>query len=346
MLEIAQSVEETRARDVMTSPVVTIGPDETARTAAEAMIRLRVSGLPVVDSQGRPLGVVSEGDFRFADAATRKRQREAWVEILSGGQSMATDYLDILEREAERVRQIMARPALCVDETAPVAEVAELMSAHKVKRILVLREGVVVGVVTRADLLRFFAPQERPPARPVSPEAFDLAREEARVKLKQLRSAPPAPAPEAPQYEEPGAGVTAAELKALVNEFEHNKSRIKEDSARQAHDKRDELVHALLKARFDDNELAHLMTLAKEAARRGESGVPALTFPTALCTDGGRAINLPDPEWPATLRGKAADFFLRWDKELRPLGFGLSARVASFPDGFPGDAELSLVWGR
>jgi CBS domain-containing protein len=341
MLDVVQSVEETRARDVMTSPVVTIGPDETARTAAEAMIRLRVSGLPVVDAQGRPLGVVSEGDFRFADAATRKRQREAWVEILSGGQAMAADYLDILERESETVRQIMAKPALCVDETAPVAEVAELMSAHKVKRILVLREGVVVGVVTRADLLLFFAPQERLPALPVSPEAFDLAREEARVKLKQLRPAQP------PQPEEAAeGGVTASDLKALVNEFERNKSRIKEDAARQAHDKRDELVHAMLKARFDDKELAHLMTLAKEAARRGESGVPALTFPAALCTDGGRAINLPDPDWPATLRGKAADFFLRWDKELRPLGFGLSARIATFPDGFPGDAELSLVWGR
>ena len=88
------------------------------------------------------------------------------------------------------------------------------------------------------------------------------------------------------------------------------------------------------------------MNLAREAARRGETGVVALTFPAALCVDGGRAINLPDPDWPASLRGKAADFFLRWDKELRPLGFALSARIANFPDGFPGDAELSLVWGR
>jgi CBS domain-containing protein len=341
MLDIAQSIGEARAGDVMTSPVVTIGPDESARTAAEAMIRLRVSGLPVVDAQGRPLGVVSEGDFRFADAATRKRQREAWVQILSGGQAVAADYLDILEREAETVRQIMAKPALGVDVDAPVAEVADLMSAHKVKRILVLREGVVVGVVTRADLLRFFAPDERPPARPVSPESFDAAREVALAGLKQIRPAPPAPASETPE-----GGVTAAELKVLVNEFERNKSRIKGDAARQAHEKRDELVRAMLHARFDDKELAQLMTLAKDAARRGESGIAALTFPAALCTDGGRAINLPDPDWPATLRGKAADFFLRWDKELRPLGFALSARIASFPDGFPGDAELSLVWGR
>lgn len=343
MLDLAHSISEKRARDVMTTPVVTIGPDETARAAAEAMLRLRVSGLPVVDSEGRPLGVVSEGDFRFADAATRERQREAWVKILSGGQDMAGEYLDTLDREAETVRQIMARPALCVDEDASVAEVGDLMGAHRVKRILVLRAGAVVGVVTRADLLRFFAPEESAPARPVTPEVFDAARQGARVRLKQLKRAEAAP-PAAPEI--PEGGATAAELKAMVNQFEQGKSRVKDEAQRQAKEKRDELVKELLASRFSDQELAHLMTLAREAARRGETGVAALTFPAALCMDGGRAINLPDPQWPATLRGKAADFFLRWDKDLRPLGFALSARIATFPDGFPGDAELSLVWGR
>jgi CBS domain-containing protein len=343
MLDLAKSISETRARDVMTSPVVTIGPDETARAAAEAMLRLHVSGLPVVDAQGLPLGVVSESDFRFADAATRQKQREAWVKMLSGGQSMAGDYLDVLERESETVRQIMAQPALSVDENAPIAAVADLMSAHRVKRILVLREGAILGVVTRADLLRFFAPEERAPARPVTPEAFDAARQEARLKLQQLKRAEKAPQPEP---EIPADSVTAAMLKGMVGEFERAKSRVKDEAQRQAREKRDELVKDLLAARFSDQELAHLMTLAREAARRGETGVAALIFPAALCDDGGRAINLPDPAWPASLRGKAADFFRRWDKELRPLGFALSARIASFPDGFPGDAELSLVWGR
>jgi CBS domain-containing protein len=307
------------------------------------MLRLHVSGLPVVDAQGRPLGVVSESDFRFADSVTRTKQREAWVKMLSGGQDMAGDYLDILERESETVRQIMASPALCVDEDAAIAAVAELMGAHRVKRILVLREGAVVGVVTRADLLRFYAPEERAPARPVTPEAFDAARQEARLKLQQWKRAQKAPQPEP---ETPPDAVTAAMLKGMVNAFESAKSRIKDEALRQTREKRDELVKELLAARFSDQELANLMSLAREAARRGETGVVALTFPAALCADGGRAINLPDPDWPASLRGKAADFFLRWDKELRPLGFALSARIASFPDGFPGDAELSLVWGR
>jgi CBS domain-containing protein len=345
MLDIASSVGEKRARDVMTSPVVTVGPDDTARAAAEAMIRLRVSGLPVVDSEGRPLGVVSEGDFRFGDAATREKQREAWLHLLSGGQHMAQEYLSILQRESETVRQIMSKPALCVDEDAGLVEVADLMSAHRVKRILVLREGKVAGVVTRADLLRLFMPEERLPAKPVTPEAFDAAREQLRIKLRDLKKLKSAPEPEK-EPEIPADAVTAAMLKSMVIAFEQKKSSVKDEAIRQAREKRDELVKELLAARYGDVELTQLMNQAREAARRGETGVVALTFPSALCTDGGRAINLPDPDWPATLRGKAADFFLRWDKELRPLGFGLSARIANFPDGYPGDAELSLVWGR
>lgn len=121
---------------------------------------------------------------------------------------------------------------------------------------------------------------------------------------------------------------------------------MKEAVKREEHDERDKLVTELLAAHYTDAEFAHLVAQAREAAHLGESSVPALTFPAALCSDNGRAINLPDPDWPATLRGKAAEFYQRWDKELRPLGFALSARIVSFPDGFPGDAELSLVWGR
>ena len=266
----------------MTSPVVTIGPDDSARAAAEAMLRLQISGLPVVDKEGRPLGVVSESDFRFADSATRARQREAWVKILSGGQDMAGAYLDTLERESENVRQIMARPALCVDEDAPVSEAADVMGAHRVKRILVLREGAVVGVVTRSDLLRFFTPAERAPAKPVTPEAFDVsaagsADQAPEIEERQEFRAPP------PEPELPEGGVDAAMLKAMVGDFERNKVQAKEGAVRQAREKRDEQVKELLAARYGEAELAQLMNLAREAARRGETGVVALTFPAALC---------------------------------------------------------------
>jgi CBS domain-containing protein len=333
MLDVHSSFADKRVRDCMTSPVATVGPDDSVRTAAEVMLRLRISGAPVVDRDGHPLGVVSESDFRFNDMATRQKQREAFVQILSGGQDMAAEYLDVLERQSETVQQIMAKPAICVDETASIVEAADLMNARRIRRLLVLREGVVVGVVSRSDLLRFFAPQKHV-ALPVTPEFFETAVQEA--KRGQSSGQPAVVEP----------GVTAAELQNLVAEFERNKARMHGEAGRQAGETRKEQVKLLLKTPYTDHELAHLMTQSREAARRGEASVPALVFPAALCTDGGRAINLPDPEWPATLQGKAADFFLRWDRQLRPLGFKLSARIVSFPDGFPGDAELALFWGR
>jgi hypothetical protein len=57
-------------------------------------------------------------------------------------------------------------------------------------------------------------------------------------------------------------------------------------------------------------------------------------------------INVPDPDWPSSLRGKAADLYERWQDELKPRGFGLSARILEFPGGFPGDVGMTLVWGE
>jgi hypothetical protein len=83
---------------------------------------------------------------------------------------------------------------------------------------------------------------------------------------------------------------------------------------------------------------------ALEAALRGENELLLLRFPSELCEDGGRMINAPDPDWPSTLRGPAAEIHALWQAELKPLGFGLTARILEFPDGFPGDAGISLTW--
>jgi CBS domain-containing protein len=228
MLDIAKSLAGKCVSDCMTAPVVTIGPDDSARAAAEIMLRLRVSGLPVVDKQGRPLGVVSESDFSFGDAATRHKRRENWVKMLSGGQQMAADYLDILERDGESVRQIMASPAICVEESAGIDKAGALMSEHRIKRLPVLRDGAVAGMVTRADLLRFFAPQAHPPTMPITPELFEEVVEKVlSAKSKSI------PEPASPPAGMAGAQtITAAALKSLVAQFERDKSRMRADVLR------------------------------------------------------------------------------------------------------------------
>ena len=85
---------------------------------------------------------------------------------------------------------------------------------------------------------------------------------------------------------------------------------------------------------------------ARRAAEQGEKEFMLLRFPSELCGDGGRAVNLPDPGWPATLRGDAAETYLRWQRDLRLRGFPLAARVLEFPGGVPGDIGLFLTWGQ
>ena len=88
------------------------------------------------------------------------------------------------------------------------------------------------------------------------------------------------------------------------------------------------------------------MHRACEAAQRGQKEAILDRFPSQLCVDGGRAINTEEHDWPATLRGRPAEMYLRWEQDLKPRGFRLTARVMDFPEGKPGDIGLFLFWGE
>jgi hypothetical protein len=87
------------------------------------------------------------------------------------------------------------------------------------------------------------------------------------------------------------------------------------------------------------------MHAARESAASGKKECMLLRFPNQVCIDDGRAINTEEKDWPITLRGRPAEIYLRWERELKPQGFIISARVLEFPDGKPGDIGLFLGWG-
>ena len=101
----------------------------------------------------------------------------------------------------------------------------------------------------------------------------------------------------------------------------------------------------LIGTHISDGSWRHLLHEARTAAEQGLKEFLLLRFPSQVCSDGGRAVNVPDQDWPTTLRGEAAEIYLRWSHDLQPQGFHLSARVVDFPDGMPGDIGLFLVWG-
>lgn len=126
----------------------------------------------------------------------------------------------------------------------------------------------------------------------------------------------------------------------------------REMEAAAAEEKQKEAEHARLVAFTEDflmhhigpDELKQARQRVEAAAKRGEFEALVYTFPSSLCTDDGRAINSGDPDWPATLQGKAREMFEAWERHARPMGYRLKAEIVTFPDGIPGDVGFLLNW--
>jgi hypothetical protein len=113
---------------------------------------------------------------------------------------------------------------------------------------------------------------------------------------------------------------------------------------REAQLERQRQIKALLDQHVSGDQWSKMLDQAKLAARNGEQEFMMLRFPSDLCSDGGRKIDVVEEGWEGTLRGEAAEIYSRWRTELKPQGFGLSSRIVSFEDGIIGDMALYLTW--
>lgn len=140
-----------RVKDVMTTEPLTVTPETSLKDAAGLLAEHRISGLPVVDSQNHVVGVISEGDILFKEIGGGPRERhliERWLEAPAAGDAKV---------EAKTVGEAMTAPAVTITAKRPLAEVANVMIDQGVKRLPVVDpEGVLIGIVTRADLVRAF----------------------------------------------------------------------------------------------------------------------------------------------------------------------------------------------
>ena len=142
-----------RAADVMTPNVITVEPDTTVQQLAALLSERGVSGVPVVDSTGSMVGIVSEGDLLHrAELGTERRHTRRnswWLEHYASG--LAQDYV---KSHGRSVKDIMTRDVHSVTEETDLADVAMLLETHRVKRVPVVRDGKVVGIISRANLVR------------------------------------------------------------------------------------------------------------------------------------------------------------------------------------------------
>lgn len=140
-----------QAEAIMTAPVIGIEPTASISDAAGLMLSKRIIGLPVIRSDGTLVGIVSVGDFLRRGELGSKRKRPRWLEFLVSPGRAADEYV---RANGRRVEEVMMADVVTVSPGASLPEIVELMTRHHVKRVPVIDGGKVVGIVTRADLLR------------------------------------------------------------------------------------------------------------------------------------------------------------------------------------------------
>jgi len=142
------------ARQIMTKKVLSVTPEHTILEAANLMLRNHVSGLPVIDQADRVVGIVSESDFlRRAEIGT-PRKRNRLLSFIFGHGAEAEDYV---REHGRKISEVMTSSPITVDEGAQLAEIVDLMERNNIKRIPVVKDGKLVGIVSRSNLLQAVA---------------------------------------------------------------------------------------------------------------------------------------------------------------------------------------------
>ena len=142
------------AADVMSRKVLVVQPNAPLAQAARLMVDNQVSGLPVVDEARRPVGILTEGDLmRRVEIGTEGDRPTLLRSVFTPG-SLAQDYV---RTHSRRVAELMTRDVVSVDEQTSLDKIVRLMQSRRIKRVPVTRQGTVVGIVSRADLVRLLA---------------------------------------------------------------------------------------------------------------------------------------------------------------------------------------------
>jgi CBS-domain-containing membrane protein len=152
-----------RAMDVMTSHVICIGLDASVRSIAKLMTEHRISGVPVVDSNQQVVGMISEGDLLHRVETGTQHRRTWWLEMDESAQALAREYVKSHGRKA---KDVMTRDVTTVSPSTELADIANLLETRGIKRVPVVKDGKLVGIVTRANLIRALASAPKSSVRP------------------------------------------------------------------------------------------------------------------------------------------------------------------------------------
>ena len=147
--------------DCMTKDVVTVRPDTSVHGIAELMVKKRISGVPVVSEAGALVGIIGQGDLLHRAEVGTERRSKWWLRMLANSNELARDYTKAHGLKAE---DVMTRKVISIDANDDLAVAADIMDRQRLKRLPVMRDGKLVGILTRTDLIRVLS--EVPAGRP------------------------------------------------------------------------------------------------------------------------------------------------------------------------------------
>jgi len=144
------------AAELMTRDVAVVHPETSLLDAVKLMARRHISGMPVVDAAGAIVGMLSEGDLiRWHEGLTERQGR--WLDMLADGFELAPTFIQGIKEQNRKVQSVMSPGATTVTEDTLARDIAHLMYSKNFKRVPVVRDGKLVGIVARSDLVRALA---------------------------------------------------------------------------------------------------------------------------------------------------------------------------------------------
>lgn len=147
-----------RARDIMVKPVLTAKPSTTVAELAKMLSDNRISGVPVVDDSGAVVGIVSETDLLHRRETGTERRRKWWMRMLLDSDTLARDFV---KTHSTKVADIMSPFVVTVSADAKLRHVADVLESSEIKRVPVMENGKLAGMITRGDLVRALTQRER-----------------------------------------------------------------------------------------------------------------------------------------------------------------------------------------
>ena len=145
------------AADIMTTPVITVTPETDLQHIARVLADKRITAVPVCDANQTLVGIVSEADILRPFRESIRTRRDWWLGLIAEGEELPQDFLDYIRQDHRTAADVMVRHVITGDEQMTIPQIAELAMTHGIKRLPILREGKLVGIVSRSDLVAALA---------------------------------------------------------------------------------------------------------------------------------------------------------------------------------------------